>query len=76
MDLLRMNEPTWRKPAGIGLILLMILGWAVLVASLVGLIEQLPWPVQALVYTAAGIGWIWVLPIKRMLLWMETGRWR
>jgi carbon starvation protein CstA len=71
-----MNEPTWRKPAGMGLILLMIIVWAVLVATVAGLIEGLPWPVHALYYTAAGIGWLWLLPIKRMLLWMETGRWR
>ena len=23
-----------------------------------------------------GIIWIWVLPLKRLLAWMETGRWR
>ena len=71
-----MNEPTWRKPAGMGLILLMIIGWAVLVATLAEWIEDLPWPVHALFYLAAGIGWIWALPLKNMLRWMETGRWR
>jgi hypothetical protein len=76
MDQLPVNEPTWRKPAGMGLILVMITGWAVLVASLAELIEGMPWPVHAIYYTAAGIGWIWALPLKRMLLWMETGRWR
>ena len=23
-----------------------------------------------------GIIWIWVLPLRRLLAWMETGRWR
>lgn len=71
-----MNEPTWRKPAGMLAILLMIAAWAVLVASLADLLNGLPWPVHALYYMAAGIGWIWLLPLKRMLRWMETGRWR
>ena len=35
-------EPTWRQPAGIALILLLIAGWAVLVASAASLIEDAP----------------------------------
>jgi len=35
MDRLPMNpEPTWRKPVGMGLILLLITVWAAIVASL------------------------------------------
>ncbi len=67
-------EPTWRKPAGMGLILLLITVWAVIVASLANYIGDLPWPVQAAFYTAAGI--VWILPLKPLLRWMETGRWR
>ncbi len=73
-----MNEPSWRKPAGIGLILLLIIVWAVIVVSvaglLAGLLAGLPWPVHALYYTIAGI--IWILPLKPLLRWMETGTWR
>ncbi len=69
-----MNKPTWRKPAGIGLMLLIILIWAVLVASAAGLIARMPWPLQALFYAAAGIAWI--LPMKPLLRWMETGRFK
>ncbi len=67
-------QPTWRKPAGIGLILLLITVWAVLVASLSSYVGDLPWPVQAAFYMAAGI--VWILPLKPLLRWMETGRFR
>jgi carbon starvation protein CstA len=73
MDQLPM-KPTWRKPAGIGLILLIILVWAVLVATASPLVAGTPWPVQALFYTIAGIAWI--LPLKPLLRWMELGRFR
>jgi len=65
-------KPTWRKPAGTGLILLIILVWAVIVASGSSLIGGTPWPAQALFYTVAGV--IWILPLKPLLRWMETGR--
>jgi predicted membrane channel-forming protein YqfA (hemolysin III family) len=67
-------NPTWRKPAGIFLILLLITVWAVLVATLAGLIHGIPWPLEALFYIVAGI--VWILPLKPLLQWMETGRWR
>lgn len=67
-------NPTWRKPAGMMLILLLILVWCFAIASLSGLIGRLPALAQAVIYTAAGIAWI--LPLKPLLAWMETGRWR
>ena len=67
-------KPTWRKPAGIFLILALIIGWAVLVASGADLLDGLPWPVHALYFLVAGI--VWILPLKPLLRWMETGRWR
>ncbi|HWI87025.1 MAG TPA: DUF2842 domain-containing protein [Sphingomonas sp.] len=67
-------KPTWRKPAGMGLILLLILFWAGLVTSLGVQIARLPWPIEALVYCVAGIAWI--APLKPLLFWMEHGRWR
>ena len=67
-------KPTWRKPAGIFLILLLIAGWAVLVATGADFLAGLPWPVRALYFIVAGIAWI--APLKPLLRWMETGRWR
>ena len=67
-------RPSWRKPAGIGLILLLILAWSVIVASIAGGIGEMPWPLQALFYVVAGT--VWILPLKPLLRWMETGKWR
>ena len=67
-------RPSWRKPAGILLILLLIVGWAVAVASAAPLLEGLPGLVHALYYVMAGIAW--TLPLKPLLRWMETGKWR
>jgi hypothetical protein len=46
----------------------------VLVASLAGYVGAWPWPLEALFYLVAGIAW--VLPLKPLLRWMETGTWR
>lgn len=67
-------EPTWRQPFGILLILSLIAAWSVLVVTASSLIAGLPWPVHLLYYVIAGIAWI--LPLKPLLRWMETGRWR
>jgi predicted membrane channel-forming protein YqfA (hemolysin III family) len=67
-------KPTWRKPAGILLILLLIALWAVLVVTVAELLPPLPWPLEALFFIAAGT--IWILPLKPLLRWMELGKWR
>ncbi len=67
-------QPSWRKPAGIGLILLLIMVWAGIVATGAGLVGDIAWPLQALFYTIAGI--VWIMPLKPLLRWMEPGRWR
>ena len=71
---MQIDRPTWRKPAGIGLILLLIVVWAVLVATVAGLIEDWPILIQLPFYLVAGI--VWILPLKPLLRWMETGRFR
>ena len=67
-------EPTWRQPFGILLILLLIAGWAVLVVSAAAYIERAPGWVHVIYYVVAGI--VWILPLKPLLRWMETGKWR
>ena len=69
-----MNEPSWRRPAGIAAILLLILVWAILVATFAGQIGRLPILVQALFYLGGGIAWI--APLKPLLRWSQTGQWR
>lgn len=67
-----MSQPSWRKPAGIFAILALITVWAVLIVSFSSRIGAWPVLLQAVFYLIAGIAWI--LPLKPLLRWMETGR--
>ena len=67
-------EPSWRRPAGIAAILLLIIVWAILVASLSGIVGRWPILLQGLFYLIAGIAWI--APLKPLLRWSQTGQWR
>jgi predicted membrane channel-forming protein YqfA (hemolysin III family) len=69
-----MEQPSWRKPAGVIGMLLLIAVWAILIASASHLIGALPWPIQAIIYLILGV--IWILPLKPLLRWMELGQWR
>jgi hypothetical protein len=69
-----MTEPSWRKPAGIFAILALIALWAAIIASLSGEVGRWPVLLQAIFYLIAGIAWI--LPLKPLLRWMETGQFR
>lgn len=66
--------PSWRKPAGMLIILLLILVWCVGIASLSATIGRWHGAAQLLFYVITGI--IWIAPLKPLLRWMETGRWR
>ena len=69
-----MNEPSWRKPVGVFAILALIAIWSVLIASGSNMIGGWPVLAQALFYLVAGIAWI--LPLRPLLQWIETGRFR
>ena len=66
--------PSWRKGAGIAIILLLILIWAALVATLAPTVGKWPILVQGAFYLGMGI--VWIIPLKPLLRWTETGRWR
>jgi CHASE2 domain-containing sensor protein len=68
------REPSLRIPLGIlGLVAaLAIYSLGVMWAS--QWIGRLPVLAQVPVYLV--LGTIWLLPLKRFLVWMETGRWR
>lgn len=70
------TDPSWRKPVGMLAILGLIAFWVVAVASLSGWVGQWHWLLQLGFYLVTGLAWLWLLPMRRMLLWMETGRWR
>ena len=67
-------QPSARTLAGIALILLLILVWAAFVASLSPFVGRWPVIVQAVFYLIMGIAWI--IPLKPLVRWMQTGRWR
>ncbi|MBB3693134.1 DUF2842 domain-containing protein [Sphingomonas sp. BK580] len=66
--------PSWRKPVGMLAILLLIALWCVAIASLSGVIGRWPALAQLGFYLVTGI--VWITPLKPLLRWMETGRWR
>lgn len=69
------DKPTWRIPFGVLALVLSLLVYAVLIALLaVPLIGRWHVLLQMPVYLLLGL--IWLLPLKRFLVWMETGRWR
>ena len=71
---MRRTDPSWRKPAGMLGLLAYIAIWVVIVTSFSGTIGSLAWPFQLVIYLVAGI--VWIAPLKPLLMWMETGRWR
>ena len=68
---MKQSQPSWRKPAGIFAILALIALWAVAIASFSNRIGGWPIWLQSIFYVFAGI--VWILPLKPLLRWMETG---
>jgi membrane protein YdbS with pleckstrin-like domain len=68
------ESPTWRIPVGILTLFLVLMGYAIAVARYApDLIGSWPGWAQTVVYLILGV--IWLLPLRRFLIWMETGRW-
>lgn len=69
------TEPTWRIPAGILALLLALMIYALAIARfLAPLFEAWPALLQVPVYILLGV--VWLLPLRPLMIWMETGRWR
>lgn len=68
--------PRWQKPVGMLAILAMIAIWCIAVVSLSPWVGRWPAILQLLFYVVTGIVWLWLLPMRRMLSWMETGVWK
>ncbi len=68
------DKPTWRIPVGILALLVGLVLYALAVVLASPLIERLPVLAQTLAYLVLGLAWL--LPLRRFLIWMETGRWR
>lgn len=68
------EQPTLRIPLGILGLLAALLAYGVAVATFVpSLVQTWPTLLQTLVYVILGV--VWLLPMRRFLIWMETGRW-
>ena len=68
------DEPTLRIPLGILALLVGLTVYGVLVVTFIPpLMGSWPTILQMVVYLVFGV--IWLLPLKRFLIWMETGRW-
>lgn len=66
------TEPTWRIPFGIVLLIVALTAYALVIARYVPeLIGGWHAAFQTVVYLILGL--VWLLPLKRFLLWMETG---
>lgn len=66
--------PSWRKGAGILIIVPLIIIWAVLVASLARFVGHWPIIVQGAFYLVMGL--VWIMPLRPLIRWIETGRWQ
>ena len=69
-----MAEPSARTLTGIALILLLIAVWAAFVASLARVVGGWPILAQAPFYLVMGI--VWIIPLKPLLRWIQTGSFR
>lgn len=68
------REPTLRIPLGILALLTVLLAYGIVVATFVPpLIGDWHALAQTVIYVALGL--VWLLPLRRFLIWMETGRW-
>lgn len=68
------TEPTWRIPFGVLALLTALLVYGGAVARYVPPLMS-GWPVLAQLPVYILLGVVWLLPLKRFLIWMETGLW-
>ncbi len=68
------ETPTWRIPVGIIGLFIGIMVYAIVIARYApDIIGSWSGLAQTIVYLVLGL--IWLLPLKRFLIWMETGSW-
>jgi membrane protein YdbS with pleckstrin-like domain len=68
------ETPTWRIPFGIVSLFILLIVYGVVIARYApGIIGSWSGGAQTVVYVVLGL--VWLLPLKRFLIWMETGRW-
>ena len=67
------HQPNWRIPFGILVLLLVLTGYALIIARyLPEIIGEWHILVQTMIYLLLGVAWL--PPLRRFLIWMEAGR--
>ena len=67
------EQPSWRIPAGVLALVVALAAYSLAIALwLAPWISRLPALGQFPVYLLLGV--VWLLPLRRFLIWMETGR--
>jgi hypothetical protein len=68
------DQPTWRILVGVLALFVALLVYGLVIARYVpGIIGTWPALAQTPIYIILGL--LWLLPMRRFLIWMETGRW-
>ena len=68
------ETPTWRIPVGILGLFIGLMVYGILIAVyLADFLAAWPGWAQTIVYIFLGL--VWLLPLGRFLIWMETGSW-
>ncbi len=68
------REPSWRIPVGVLALIAALLAYGAVLSHFLGpLIAGWPVLLQVPVYLVLGV--IWLPPLRRYMIWMETGRW-
>ena len=68
------KEPSWRIPVGVLALVAALMVYGMAIARwLAPVLARWPALAQLPVYIVLGL--IWLAPLRRYLIWMETGRW-
>ncbi len=68
------EQPTWRIPAGVFALVIALTAYVLAIAFYFGPLIA-GWPALAQFPAWLVLGVVWLLPLRRFLIWMETGRW-
>ena len=67
------EEPTWRIPVGILALVIGLTAYALFFVGISDWITRQHVALQTIIYIVLGTAWL--LPLRRFLIWMETGKW-
>jgi hypothetical protein len=68
------ETPTWRIPVGIFALFIGLMAYGIVIARYAPeIIGGWSGGAQTVVYVVLGL--VWLLPLRRILIWMETGSW-